>query len=164
MSFHEGELAVQERAGVLTDAARVGKFLRRRIPAAPQAFLTQRRFAVLAARVPDGAVWASILARQLPFLTPDTEGRFLRIAAIPRSDDPIAPGVAVDAQIGVVAIDFEGARRFRVNGRLTRVGPDGLVVQVEEAFSNCPKYIQAYVPRADGKGPAEAPRSSPSRR
>src|SRR5215813_10593629 len=162
MPFHEGELAVQERAGVLTDAARIGKFLRRRIPPAAQAFLTGRRFAVLAARVPDGAVWTSILAGQLPFLTSDTEGRVLRIAAIPRSNDPIAPGLVVDASIGVLAIDFEAARRFRVNGHLTGVGPDALVVQVEEAFANCPKYIQAYVPRADAQVPAESPRSSPS--
>jgi uncharacterized protein len=160
MAFHEGELAVQEQAGVLDDAARTGRMLRSQISPGPREFLAGRRFAVLAARVPDGAVWTSIVAGQLPFLTTDGGGHFLRIAAVPRSSDPLTPGLVVGAQLAVVAIDFETRRRFRVNGVLAEVGPDALVVQVGEAFGNCPKYIQAYVPRGDGGRSAEAPRSS----
>jgi hypothetical protein len=157
MAFHEGELAVQQQAGVLTEAGRIGRIVRTRIPPGAQQFLAERRFAVLAARVPDGAVWTSIVARQLPFLTVDSEGQFLRIAAIPRGSDPLAPGLVLDAQIGVLAIDFETRRRFRVNGRLAETSPDALVVHVEEAYGNCPKYIQAYVPRGDGRQKPRAP-------
>ena len=161
MAFHEGELAVQERAGVLTDASRTGKILRNRISPGPQEFLAERRFAVLAARTPDGAVWTSIVAGPLPFLTSDHEGRLLRIAGIPRATDPLFPGLVLDAQVGVVAIDFETRRRFRVNGRLAEAGPDALRIQVEEAFGNCPKYIQAYVPRGDAPKASGAPRAAP---
>ena len=158
MAFHEGELAVQERAGVLDDAARVGRMVRNQISPGPREFLAGRRFAVLAAALPDGAVWTSIVAGQLPFLTSDASGQFLRIAGAPRSTDPIAPGLTVGAAVGVVAIDFETRRRFRINGTLSAVTPDALLVQVGEAFGNCPKYIQAYVPRGDGRQPAQAPR------
>jgi uncharacterized protein len=158
MAFHEGELAVQERAGVLDEASRVGRMLRNRISPGPQEFLAARRFAVLAARVSDGAVWASIVAGKLPFLTTDPDGRLLRIASGPRPGDPLAPGLTVGAQIGVVAIDFEHRRRFRINGTLSEVAADVLVLQVHEAFSNCPKYIQAYVPRGDARESAQAPR------
>jgi predicted pyridoxine 5'-phosphate oxidase superfamily flavin-nucleotide-binding protein len=151
MPFHEGELAVQERAGFLDDARRGGKFLRARISSGAQAFLATRRFAILASRAPDGAVWTSIVAGQLPFLTSDQDGRFLRIGGVTRSDDPISQALILNAQVGLVAIDFESRGRFRVNGRLVETGPDALVIQVEEAFGNCPKYIQAYVPRADGR-------------
>jgi uncharacterized protein len=160
MAFHEGELAVQERAGVLHDAARVGRMVRNQISPGPREFLAGRRFAVLAASVPDGSIWTSIVAGQLPFLTTDAAGHFLRIAGVPRSSDPLTPGLVVGARIGVVAIDFETRRRFRINGDLAEVAPDALVIQVGEAFGNCPKYIQAYVPRGDGRQPAEAPRSS----
>src|SRR5215472_15667047 len=85
MAFHEGELAVQERAGVLDEASRVGRMLRNRISPGPQQFLAGRRFAILAARVPDGAVWTSLVAGQLPFLTTNAEGRFLRIGGSPRT-------------------------------------------------------------------------------
>ena len=156
MAFHEGELAVQERAGVLEEAAHVGRFLRNHISPGPRDFLARRRFAVLAASVPDGSVWTSIVAGPLPFLTADEKGHFLRIGGLPRSTDSIAPGLVVGAHIGVVAIDFEARRRFRINGSLSEVLSDALVVQVDEAFSNCPKYIQAYVPRGDSRQPAEA--------
>ena len=159
MAFHEGELAVQERAGVLDDAARTGRMVRSQISPGPREFLAGRRFAVIAATAPDGAVWSSIVAGQLPFLTTDAAGHFLRIAGVPRSSDPLTPGLVVGAPLGVVAIDFETRRRFRINGHLAEVAPDALVVQVGEAFGNCPKYIQAYVPRGDGRQPAEAPRS-----
>ena len=156
MPFHEGELAVQERAGFLDDARRGGKFLRARISPGAQAFLATRRFAILAARAPDGAVWTTIIAGQLPFLTSD-QGGLLRIGGVTRSDDPISQALILNAQVGLVAIDFETRRRFRVNGRLVEPGPDALVLKVEEAFGNCPKYIQAYVPRADGRQTPGAP-------
>ena len=162
MAFHEGELEVQERAGVLDEASRVGRMLRNRISSGPAAFLAARRFAVLAARVPDGAVWTSIVAGQLPFLTTDAEGRFLRVAGVPRASDPISPGLTVGASVGVVAIDFEHRRRFRVNGKLSEVVPDALVLQVDEAFSNCPKYIQAYVPRGDVRQSPQASKLTPA--
>jgi hypothetical protein len=116
---------------------------------------------VLAARTPDGAVWASIVAGQLPFLTTEDEGRFLRIAGIPRASDPLSAALVLDAQVGVVAIDFETRRRFRVNGRLVAAWPDALRIQVEEAFGNCPKYIQAYVPRGDARQAPGAPQTVP---
>jgi uncharacterized protein len=76
--------------------------------------------------------------------------------------------VLVNPRVGLLFIDFEQARRLRVNGsaRLTEptaefAGAQGIVrVQAERIFPNCPRYIHrmhvtevsVYVP-ADGHEP-----------
>jgi predicted pyridoxine 5'-phosphate oxidase superfamily flavin-nucleotide-binding protein len=46
----------------------------------------------------------------------------------------------------MLVIDFATRRRIRVNGKAERVGEDIIRVQIEQAFSNCPRYIQARTP------------------
>jgi predicted pyridoxine 5'-phosphate oxidase superfamily flavin-nucleotide-binding protein len=58
----------------------------------------------------------------------------------PVEGDPLQ-GIAVGEQVALIAIDFAARRRVRVNGRLTAVGPDALVVDVDQAYGNCPQYI-----------------------
>jgi predicted pyridoxine 5'-phosphate oxidase superfamily flavin-nucleotide-binding protein len=43
-------------------------------------------------------------------------------------------------------IDLATRRRMRINGKAERLGEDIIRVQIEQAFSNCPRYIQARVP------------------
>jgi len=65
----------------------------------------------------------------------------LTIEAAPGPGDPLH-GLAEDQPVGLLAIEFAARRRVRVNGTLTRAGADGLLVSVDQAFGNCPKYIQ----------------------
>ena len=68
--FHEGELAVQSRAGVRAQAARLGGTML----AVPDlnggisGFLAERDFAVLTARDADGRLWTSALIASAGFL------------------------------------------------------------------------------------------------
>ncbi len=60
--FHEGELAVQRRAGVADVARRVGEgSIEPELAPEVTAFLTHQLFLFCATRTPDGAVWASLL-------------------------------------------------------------------------------------------------------
>lgn len=71
--FHEGELAVQRRAGVLDDAARLsGMLAPARLRDGMAGFLAERTFAAITARDAAGTVWIS------PLVGPP---RFLRVAA-----------------------------------------------------------------------------------
>ena len=158
MSFHEGELAVQKQAGVLTSAGRTGRMVQRTIAPARWNFLTERRFAVLAAQTPDGAVWASIVTGPPGFLAIEDHGAALHIRANVRPADPLISTLVEGARVGLVAIDFEARRRFRINGHVVST-VDGLRLGVDEAYGNCPKYIQSYVPRADVRGQQSEPRS-----
>jgi predicted pyridoxine 5'-phosphate oxidase superfamily flavin-nucleotide-binding protein len=59
--FHEGERAMQRRAGVADTADRVSGSIHAEIPPRAQAFLAEQPFAVLASRDAAGRVWASVV-------------------------------------------------------------------------------------------------------
>ncbi|OBG92964.1 pyridoxamine 5'-phosphate oxidase [Mycobacterium sp. E136] len=139
--FHEGELAVQARAGVMAQAARLGKGML----APPDlngsigTFLSVREFAVVTATGDDGRLWTSPLHARAGFL--EAHDRTLRIAVRPDPGDPLH-GLDAGQPIGMLAIDFATRRRVRVNGTISDGTADGLTVDVDQAFGNCPRYIQ----------------------
>ena len=135
MAYHEGELAVQRRAGVATLAAKVGRIIGAEIPAVAAQFLAERRFVVTSTVAADGAVTASLLAGRAHALDPRT----IRIEASLR-DERVVADVAATGTIGLLAIDFATRRRMRVNGTAAIDG-DALVVTTNEVYSNCPQYI-----------------------
>lgn len=45
----------------------------------------------------------------------------------------------------MVVVEFAARRRVRINGTLTQVTGGGLVLEVEQAYGNCPQYIQQRV-------------------
>lgn len=138
--YHEGERAVQRRAGVAERAPSGARVLRPDIPDVAAAFLTHQPMIVLGAADPDARVWATVLAGTPGFLTAPDPGT-LRIAATPLPTDPLADALAGPAKVGAIAIEPATRRRMRVNGLST---PDGsaLVVHPDQVISNCPKHIQ----------------------
>ncbi len=149
MSFHDGELLVQQRAGVLAEAKRVGQMLRPAISPSVRAFFSERRFVVLSAATASGRVWVSVLAGAAGFLQVSEDGTRLDVAVGARIDDPIAPAIYPGNSIGLLGIDFAARRRNRVNGTVRSDGV-GISIEIREAFGNCPKYIHAYTPLPDG--------------
>lgn len=139
--FHEGELAVQRRAGVHREAARLGTAML----AAPDlnggmsSFLAERDFAVLTGRDADGRLWTSPLFASEGFLV--ARDRTLVVHTAPDVGDPLY-GLAEGQQVGLLAIEFATRRRVRINGTLSRSDADALLIDVDQAFGNCPKYIQ----------------------
>lgn len=147
--FHPGELAVQERAGVRAQAAKIGGSIHGTVPGAGRAFLEQRRFVVLATLDPAGRPWASILAGPPGFATVPRESE-IRLDAAPFPGDPLAAGLGGSRFAGLLAIDFATRRRMRVNGTLASGAGRPVVIQVEQAYANCPKYIQRRTVDHDG--------------
>ncbi|MEP6988602.1 MAG: pyridoxamine 5'-phosphate oxidase family protein [Chloroflexota bacterium] len=141
MAYHEGEIEVQSRAGVRTMAERIGRGIYPVMPHIAQDFLSQQTIVAASSVDEAGNVWASLLTGKPGFLDPVDE-QTLHIAALPAIDDPLSQNLAVNPHIGLVAIDFASRSRVRVNGSAV-LQADGLLVQVEQAYSNCPKYIQA---------------------
>jgi predicted pyridoxine 5'-phosphate oxidase superfamily flavin-nucleotide-binding protein len=136
---------------------------------------------------------AFITARDMLFLaTADAEGRpqcsykggepgFVRVLdertiAFPSYDGNgmylSAGNIAENAHVGILFIDFEGAKRLRLSGVATQSADDPLLaeypgaqliwrVRVVQVFPNCPRYIHRYqlVERSHfvPKGGAEPP-------
>ena len=118
--FHDGELAVQDRAGVRAQAARLGGAMLATpdLNGGMSAFLADRDFAVLTARDADGRLWTSPIFSSPGFL--EARDRELRVHAVPGVGDPLH-GIAAGQPLGMLAIEFATRRRVRVNGILTDV-------------------------------------------
>jgi predicted pyridoxine 5'-phosphate oxidase superfamily flavin-nucleotide-binding protein len=144
--FHEGELAVQRRAGVADVARRVGEgSIEPELAPEVIAFLSHQLFLFCATRTPDGGVWASLLAGP-PGFTRGIDAGHLLLATRPAAGDPLARALAHGpAPLGILALEAATRTRVRVNGTATQT-EDGIAVEVREAFGNCTKYIGARVP------------------
>lgn len=137
--FHDGELAVQEQAGVRAQASRLVAMLAEPdLDGGGRRFLAPQRFAAISARDADGTLWTSALVGPAGFL--DGRGKELDVRARPRPGDPLFD-LTAGGEIGLVAIEFAARRRMRVNGTIGEVAVDGFRVDVEQAYGNCPQYI-----------------------
>jgi hypothetical protein len=143
--FHEGERAVQERAGVRRMADKIGTGIDDAIPPSAQEFLRRRYVVQLGSLSPGGAVWASQRVGPPGFITCPDE-RTVRIEAVVVPGDPLLENLRGDPRLGLLAIDLPTRRRYRVNGRASLEGDEAIVIRVDQAYGNCPKYIQRREP------------------
>ena len=150
--FHEGELAVQERAGSRGMAAKVGHGIRTSVPPVVADFLLTQRIAFVGTLDVGGRPWASVLTGPAGFASAPDE-HTLRIMATPAPGDPIAENLGAagarrandesrGAPVGVLVVDFTTRRRLRVNGRGALRAGDEIRIDVEQVYSNCHKHIQ----------------------
>ncbi len=120
------------------------------IPAVAAEFLGRQRMLLIGARGRDGLLWASALTGPEGFAQAPDE-RTVVIDAVPGEHDPLA---GLDGgEIGMLAIEPRSRRRMRVNGTVSREG-GRLIVRTEQAYANCPKYIQAREIVAEPAEPA----------
>ncbi|MEH3024070.1 MAG: pyridoxamine 5'-phosphate oxidase family protein [Pseudomonas oryzihabitans] len=140
-TWHPGEIALQERAGVRERMAEVGsRVIRGFMPDQHRAFYEQLPFLVLGSVEATGAAWATILEGAPGFVSAPMPTR-LDIAASLPADDPASAGLADGAALGLLGIELHTRRRNRVNGEV-ELTPQGLRVTVDQSFGNCPRYIR----------------------
>ena len=157
--FHDGERAVQRLAGVTDLAERVGRSIRRDLPPPARAFLADRRWIVIGALDAQDRPWPAIRSGPSGFAHAIDE-RTVRIDATGPVGDPVGDGLLrPGALVGLLAIDPATRRRLRFNGRVTASDHAGLVLEADQVFSNCPKYIQRRdeAPAEGGAPPASRP-------
>lgn len=143
--FHEGELAVQRRAGVDDTARRVGRNITPYVSPAFAEFLYAQPFLLVGGTDADSRVWASLIVGGTGFARAVDE-QHVRVAGLPDADDPLSAVVAQDgARLALLAIQPHTRSRIRLNGTV-EPDADGFTLTVSEAFGNCPKYIQRRLP------------------
>jgi predicted pyridoxine 5'-phosphate oxidase superfamily flavin-nucleotide-binding protein len=139
--FHEGELAVQHQAGVAWGAARLsGMLAPAQLGGGVERFLADRTFAAITARDAHGELWISPLTGPPGFLHVASPAA-LDVRALPAEGDPLHH-LPPHQPVGLIVVEFATRRRLRINGTLSGAGSDGLRVEVEQAYGNCPQYIQ----------------------
>jgi predicted pyridoxine 5'-phosphate oxidase superfamily flavin-nucleotide-binding protein len=141
MSFHSGEIAVQTQAGVREEAQRLCSLIGNVIKPAAQEFLRTQQLVIASTVDTEGRVWASLLTGQPGFVQVLNQ-QILQIDAFLLSDDLLYHNLHNNPQIGLLVIDLVNRRRLRLNGK-AEIQPGGKIkVNIEQAFFNCPKYIQ----------------------
>jgi predicted pyridoxine 5'-phosphate oxidase superfamily flavin-nucleotide-binding protein len=155
VGFHAGELAVQHRAGVAAQAARLARMLEPvELDGGIARFLADRTFAALTGRDDGGRLWITPLTGSPGFLNV-TSPTTLEVGVELPAGDPLY-GRPAGQPVGLVVVEFAARRRVRVNGTLIQTGPRGLVITVEQAYGNCPQYIQQRVLVPEHRDQAEA--------
>jgi predicted pyridoxine 5'-phosphate oxidase superfamily flavin-nucleotide-binding protein len=151
--FHEGEVALQERAGSRAKLAEIGpRVIRDHMPDQHREFFAQLPFIIAGSVDAVGQPWASVVAGPPGFVrSPDP--RRLVVRARPPAPDPLAASLADGMPIGLLGIEPHTRRRNRLNGWVTGLAADGFEVDVGQSFGNCPKYIQARRPEFTGARP-----------
>ena len=158
--FHGGERELQRLAGVRERARAVAAGIGDHVWPGARRFLAEKRLAIASSVDARGRVWASLLAGPPGFLSTVDE-RTLRIVADPVHGDPLADNLAAEGPLGLLVIDLRTRQRMRFNGR-GRLTTYGIVLAVEQAYGNCPKYIQPREPQPDvpaRPGPVKVRRS-----
>jgi uncharacterized protein len=158
-TFHEGEIAVQERTGQRAVAARLVNAIRDTISDAAASFIAQTATMAVGASSPDGELSASVWFGTPGFLVAGPDGRTIRVrrdTLVVSNDDPVHQNLRSHEHFGMLAIDFATKRRLRINGTMLSSDDREMVVTVEEAFPNCPMYIHSRQARPPATRPAAA--------
>ncbi|MFJ3407379.1 pyridoxamine 5'-phosphate oxidase family protein [Promicromonospora sp. NPDC090134] len=153
--FHPGELDVQRKAGVQEDAARMSRMLEPvELSGGIAGFLADRTFLVITGRDPSGRLWTSPIVGPPGFLDVRSATTLAVHARIP-AGDPLH-GIPVGQKLGMTAVEFATRRRVRINGLVVASIDDLLEVEVEQAYGNCPQYIQQRLLTQDDGGRTSA--------
>lgn len=140
--WHAGEQILQQRVGVAERMEAFGrKVIRDHLPEQHRDFYRQLPFILLGSVDAAGNPWASILDGR-PGFAHAPEPRLLQVDGWPDANDPAAANLADGAAVGLLGIELHSRRRNRVNGHVTGSSATGFGVRVEQAFGNCPQYIQ----------------------
>ncbi len=144
--FHAGERALQTQAGSREQMAVAGpRVIRDYMPDQHREFFAQLPFLVVGSLDASLQPWASVLAAPAGFAhSPDAT--HLRIDALPAAGDPLAGQLAQGATLGLLGIEPHTRRRNRMNGTVASLDATGFMVEVQQSFGNCPRYIQAREP------------------
>jgi predicted pyridoxine 5'-phosphate oxidase superfamily flavin-nucleotide-binding protein len=141
-TYHSGEKAVQERAGLAREAGYALGGIGATVPPVAREFLAEQPLIVLGAADRAGRIWATQLTGAPGFIrVPDP--RTVTVDALPLPEDPLADILTTGSRpgIGMIAIEPATRRRMRINGRARREG-GVLHVDLDQVIANCPKYLQ----------------------
>lgn len=158
--FHEGEKILQKRAGKGDEIERIARRAFSEVmPDQHRAFYRDLPFVIVGHADDAGRPWSSMLCGRPGFMT-SPDPATLELSTIPHRGDPLADSLSVGRALGLLGLDFATRRRNRLNARITETGQGSATLKVDQAFGNCPQYIQTRAfefVREPGAGAEAAP-------
>jgi predicted pyridoxine 5'-phosphate oxidase superfamily flavin-nucleotide-binding protein len=148
--FHAGERRAQQMAG----GGPAGAPIRTQMPEQHRLFFPLLPFVCVGVLDETGWPIATLLHGEPGFVSSPDPGQ-LHIACLPGPGDPAHPCLRRGADIGILGIELATRRRNRMNGTVAHTTDQGVLVNVNQSFGNCPKYIHvrqlARVDRQEGQ-------------
>jgi len=141
--YHKGEIEVQKKAGVRDLAERSKKVISHEIPSGALTFIDKQPMVIASSLDENGNIWASILAGKPEFMHA-TSSRLIEFdlsLLVSSPADFFWKNIKTTNRIGTLFIELSSRRRLRVNGSVTS-NDNRMSIHVEQAYPNCPKYIQ----------------------
>ena len=149
--FHAGEQEIQSRMGVRESMERFSKqVIADFMPEQHRDFYQQLPFIMLGHTDKNGWPWATMLSNDSGFVT-SANNKKLTINSKPISGEPFAELLQQNphqnrqqnTRIGLLGIELSTRRRNRLAGHITDISNTAIEIEVDQAFGNCPQYIQS---------------------
>lgn len=145
--YHAGELQLQEKFDETKMANRVGRIINDKVIAGAIPFVENQPFVIVSSTDQAANIWTSILMGEPGWINAKEEGkiRFALSKNLSTDTDILLTNLKENNQVGMIFIELATRRRYRVNGRM-RIDGSNLELAIQEAYANCPKYIQRRIP------------------
>src|SRR3989337_3222655 len=142
-TYHAGEISIQERLGEKVIADRNGRAVTDKIIPGAINFIEKQHFFIASTRDKSGQITVSALAGENGFLKVIGAStlEISRNLLYSNPFDVFWSNIDAHPGAGLLFIEPSSRRRYRINGSLI-VTPEKVVVNIEQAYPNCPKYIQ----------------------
>lgn len=142
--FHLGEIAVQEMAAERDPAKRNSRMVSDQVPVPAVGFVNSQQLCVLGWRDRSGDPWARVLAGHPGFATVDDPRRTLYVDLENEVQNQalLLTGLQLHDYVGALFIELATRRRLRINGRVSDLSDSQCAIAIDQAYPNCPKYIQ----------------------
>jgi len=151
-TWHPGERIVHERVGESAIAARIS--IQATVPPVAAEFLAAQSLLWIASRV-GRDVWVSPVSGPPGFASVSGLEQVVVSANVP-AGDPLESALAASSRIGILAIEPGTRRRMRLNGRSSPTDR-GFVVDLDQTYSNCSRFIQRREPGDPAPAVGEVP-------
>ena len=141
--FSEGERYMQQLTGEQETAFRNARIVKPVIVPQLYDFIKTRQVFFIASIDGQGRVWASVLSGRTGFVITD-QPNYLCIdpdLVVSNANDIFWKNIQFQSEVGILFIDLISRMRYRINGTIIAKN-NGYLVEVDQAFANCPKYIQ----------------------
>ncbi|KAG1657512.1 hypothetical protein FOA52_003749 [Chlamydomonas sp. UWO 241] len=161
-SWHEGERALQQTVpGGREVADGIAKFLRTAMTEQHRDFFDSQHLIYFSREKPTGGMQAAVLSGAPGFASsPEPHVLLLALDRMDVHSHAIAGSLSVGDRIGMLGLQLHDRRRNRLNGHVGAVSADSVTIRVDQAYGNCPKYIQrralTLAPQLDPSSPQPA--------
>ena len=144
--YHPGERAVQRQVGEEHAAGVSGRVITNEVIKGAINFIEKQPMMIVSSQDSQGHVWVSVLIGDFGFVQVPTSTSLRLDENMIRSttEDIFYQNIQNNPSVGLLFIELTTRRRFRINGIGLRENAR-IEIAVQEAYPNCPKYIQRRV-------------------